>query len=464
MKKSSAGEADAIVAEQVRLLYESALGSILTSAVLAAILIFLQSDVIGLNPVVAWATLFLATLCGRLLLLLSYRRALRRAGRSLDNTRWFMLFRVGVVLAGLVWGLASILLFPSGDLAHQTFLAFTLAGLSAGATATLAVDYLGATAFLLGVLAPLAVQLLGEGQRIPLAMGVMVILYFGLLVTNARRSCRDIIERKTAELALDTAKHQAEAANRSKSVFLSSMSHELRTPLNAVLGFGQLLEMESNLNDEQRDYVNEIMQAGYHLLELINDVLDLSKIESDNIDFSIEAVDCADLVKSCIPLVHSLAAKLSVTIETDGLANLILRADRIRLKQVMLNLITNAIKYNRPNGRVWLHAMDGKKGRKRLAISDTGLGIPADKLPMLFQPFNRLGAETGTIEGTGIGLVISRRIVEMMGGGNGGGKRFRQREHVLDRTSPRPTGWLRFNRLAYGSKTQIVRKKVAWWR
>ncbi|PZN84032.1 MAG: hypothetical protein DM484_03400 [Candidatus Methylumidiphilus alinenensis] len=464
MKKSSAGEADAIVAEQVRLLYESALGSILTSAVLAAILIFLQSDVIGLNPVVAWATLFLATLCGRLLLLLSYRRALRRAGRSLDNTRWFMLFRVGVVLAGLVWGLASILLFPRGDLAHQTFLAFTLAGLSAGATATLAVDYLGATAFLLGVLAPLAVQLLGEGQRIPLAMGVMVILYFGLLVTNARRSCRDIIERKTAELALDTAKHQAEAANRSKSVFLSSMSHELRTPLNAVLGFGQLLEMESNLNDEQRDYVNEIMQAGYHLLELINDVLDLSKIESDNIDFSIEAVDCADLVKSCIPLVHSLAAKLSVTIETDGLANLILRADRIRLKQVMLNLITNAIKYNRPNGRVWLHAMDGKKGRKRLAISDTGLGIPADKLPMLFQPFNRLGAETGTIEGTGIGLVISRRIVEMMGGGNGGGKRFRQREHVLDRTSPRPTGWLRFNRLAYGSKTQIVRKKVAWWR
>ncbi len=416
MKKSSAGEADAIVAEQVRLLYESALGSILTSAVLAAILIFLQSDVIGLNPVVAWATLFLATLCGRLLLLLSYRRALRRAGRSLDNTRWFMLFRVGVVLAGLVWGLASILLFPSGDLAHQTFLAFTLAGLSAGATATLAVDYLGATAFLLGVLAPLAVQLLGEGQRIPLAMGVMVILYFGLLVTNARRSCRDIIERKTAELALDTAKHQAEAANRSKSVFLSSMSHELRTPLNAVLGFGQLLEMESNLNDEQRDYVNEIMQAGYHLLELINDVLDLSKIESDNIDFSIEAVDCADLVKSCIPLVHSLAAKLSVTIETDGLANLILRADRIRLKQVMLNLITNAIKYNRPNGRVWLHAMEGKKGRKRLAISDTGLGIPADKLPMLFQPFNRLGAETGTIEGTGIGLVISRRIVEMMGG------------------------------------------------
>ena len=320
------------------------------------------------------------------------------------------------MLAGLVWGLASILLFPSGDLAHQTFLAFTLAGLSAGATATLAVDHLGATAFLLGVLAPLAVQLLGEGQRIPLAMGVMVILYFGLLVANARRSCRDIIERKTAELALDTAKHQAEAANRSKSVFLSSMSHELRTPLNAVLGFGQLLEMESNLNDEQRDYVNEIMQAGYHLLELINDVLDLSKIESDNIDFSIEAVDCADLVKSCIPLVHSLAAKLSVTIETDGLANLILRADRIRLKQVMLNLISNAIKYNRRNGRVWLHAMDGKKGRKRLAISDTGLGIPADKLPMLFQPFNRLGAETGTIEGTGIGLVISRRIVEMMGG------------------------------------------------
>ena len=416
MKISSAGKAAPIVAEQVRLLYESALGSILTSAVLAAILVVLQSEVIGPNPVVAWAALFVATLVGRLLLLLSYRRALRRAGSILENTQWLARFRVGVVLAGLVWGLAGILLFPSLDLAHQTFLAFTLAGLSAGATATLAADHLAATAFLLAALAPLAIRLLSEGQRIPLAMGMMVILYFGLLVANARRFCRDIIERKMAELALDTAKHQAEAANRSKSVFLSSMSHELRTPLNAILGFGQLLEMESDLDAEQHDYVNEIMQAGYHLLELINDVLDLSKIESDNIEFSVETVDCADLVKSCIPLVSPLAAKLSVTIETEGLADLILSADRIRLKQVMLNLITNAIKYNRPNGRVWLHAMEGKGGKKRLAISDTGLGIAADKLPLLFQPFNRLGAETGTIEGTGIGLVISRRIVEMMGG------------------------------------------------
>jgi signal transduction histidine kinase len=266
----------------------------------------------------------------------------------------------------------------------------------------------------------LAVRLLSEGQGIPLAMGAMVILYCGFLTVTARRICRDIVQRKQAERALEVARHQAEAANKAKSVFLSSMSHELRTPLNAILGFGQLLELEDNLNAQQHDYVGEIIYAGHQLLGLINGVLDLTKIESGKIELLFEAVDCGALAKDCLPLVSALATKQGITIESDGLGHLVLWADRARLKQVLLNLMTNAIKYNRPNGRVWLHPMpDAKEGRKRLAVSDTGFGIAAENLSMLFQPFSRLGVENGIIEGTGIGLVVCQRIVEMMGGAIG---------------------------------------------
>jgi signal transduction histidine kinase len=420
MNISGSAEAKAIVAEQVRLLYEGALGSILTSAVLAALLVLLQRDVIGPQTVMVWAALFAVTLAGRVVLVLFHRRAAGGAESVSDPALWLVRYRVGAVAAALVWGSANILLFPPQDLAHQTFLAFTLAGLASGAMVSLAADPIAAPVFLLGVLVPLAVRLLSEGQGIPLAMGVMVLLYCSFLTVTARHTCRDIVQRKQAEKALEDARHQAEAANKAKSVFLSSMSHELRTPLNAILGFGQLLELEDTLNAQQHDYVEEIIYAGCHLLELINAVLDLSKIESGRIELSFEAVDCGALAEDCLPLVSAMANKHGITVETDAVGRLVLWADRARLKQVLLNLMTNAIKYNRPNGRVWLHPMpDAKEGRKRLAVSDTGFGIAADKLSMLFQPFSRLGAENGTIEGTGIGLVICQRIVEMMEGAIG---------------------------------------------
>lgn len=229
-----------------------------------------------------------------------------------------------------------------------------------------------------------------------------------------RQHLEELVQTRTAEL--NAARIAAESASRTKSEFLSSMSHELRTPLNAILGFGQLLEMGENLTEEQLDYAREIMQAGTHLLELVSEVLDLSKLDSGKTDLLIEPVNCSVLAESCLLLVTPLAKKQGITIEIGQIGGLVLCADRVRLKQVVLNLLTNAIKYNRPNGRVWLHAMAGNQGRMRLAVSDTGYGIAADKLPMLFQPFNRLGAEHGVIEGTGIGLVISQRIVGMMGG------------------------------------------------
>jgi PAS domain S-box-containing protein len=229
---------------------------------------------------------------------------------------------------------------------------------------------------------------------------------------------RDISERKRMELELIQALEAAIAGSRAKSEFLSSMSHELRTPLNAILGFGQLLEMDQTLATEQVDNAHEIVKAGRHLLTLINEVLDLARIESGKLTLSMEPVQLVELIEECAAMVESGAIRQGLAFHRDmaHCQERWVRADRLRLKQVLINLISNAIKYNREGGSVQITCESKSNGLVRLAVTDTGPGIPEDKLAELFTPFNRLGLEAGSIEGSGIGLVISKRLVEMMGG------------------------------------------------
>jgi PAS domain S-box-containing protein len=215
---------------------------------------------------------------------------------------------------------------------------------------------------------------------------------------------------------LTEARQQAERANHAKSDFLSSMSHELRTPMNAILGFAQLLEFDDHLNRDQLENVRAILKAGRHLLELINEVLDLAKIESGRIDLTLEPVALESVMDECIGLVQAMAAKRGIHIQRLEAPHAQVRADRTRLKQILLNLLSNAIKYNREQGQVTLGVENAGPGMLRLLVADDGPGIPPDRQAELFQPFNRLGAEGSGIEGTGIGLTITRRIVEMMGG------------------------------------------------
>ncbi|GMV57058.1 MAG: hypothetical protein AMXMBFR72_01780 [Betaproteobacteria bacterium] len=227
----------------------------------------------------------------------------------------------------------------------------------------------------------------------------------------------DRVAARTRELV--TALEAAERASRAKSEFLSRMSHELRTPLNAILGFAQVLQLKADaLPARARDQLRQIETAGWHLLELINEVLDLSRIESGTMTVSREPVDVAPLVTECARMADPLARKHDVQLVNRAAGGQGLHAlgDRTRLKQVLTNLLSNAIKYNRAGGSVTLTLARGADGWIEIAVADTGRGFTEEQLGQMFQPFNRLGAEGGPVDGTGIGLVITKRLVELMGG------------------------------------------------
>jgi PAS domain S-box-containing protein len=231
----------------------------------------------------------------------------------------------------------------------------------------------------------------------------------------------DISARKQAALRLQRAKEEAERANRAKSDFLSRMSHELRTPLNAILGFSQLMETDraEPLTDGQADSLHEIQQAGRHLLDLINEVLDLSRIESGRLDLTLEPVAVEPLLHACLAQVRPMAKERDLTVSMGALETCRVRADRMRLREVLLNLLSNAIKYNRHGGRIDLNCVVPDHERVRIAVRDTGSGIPANDLPRIFLPFERLANANDGIEGTGIGLAVCKRLVEAMDGAIG---------------------------------------------
>ena len=281
----------------------------------------------------------------------------------------------------------------------------------AGAAATAV-----AAGLLAGPLLPLDVptgapqQLLDWTARLGFFLGIGLVM--GAIIVRLKTS----LEHDRAKQEAERAKQEAERANQAKSEFLSRMSHELRTPLNAILGFGQLLRLD-DLTQGQRESVDQILRGGRHLLGLINEVLEISRIETGSLAISSEAVNLAELLTETLELIRPLAAERDIRIQPPSAGDCpwIVQADRQRLRQVLLNLASNAVKYNHHGGRI-AFACQPADGRVRILVHDTGPGIPADKLPRLFTPFDRLGAEQTDIQGTGMGLALSKRLTEAMGG------------------------------------------------
>jgi PAS domain S-box-containing protein len=245
-------------------------------------------------------------------------------------------------------------------------------------------------------------------------------------ITDAKRSAdeldrhrhhlEELVETRTCDL--EAARTAADRANRAKTEFISTMSHELRSPLNAILGFAQLLEFEAPPpTPTQQDSITQIVQAGWHLLTLINDILDLGKVESGRTPLTLTAVPLTEIAGECCDMIEPQAQQQGIRVTRQRISTpQWVRADRTRVKQVLINLLSHAVKYNSQPGTIEVDCAASTAGRIRVSVTDSGAGLSPEQLTQIFQPFNRLGQEKSGKEGTGIGLVLAKRLVELMGG------------------------------------------------
>lgn len=244
----------------------------------------------------------------------------------------------------------------------------------------------------------------------------------GLNLSLERKVKARTLDLENSNLALEKAREEAEQANHAKSDFLSRMSHELRTPMNSILGFAQLMEM-GQLDAGQQKSISHILKSGKHLLDLINEVLDISRIEAGRVSISVEPVEITNVITDVIETLHPLASTKNVNLvinnQIPGLVYV--RADKQRFKQILLNLLNNAIKYNNKDGSVWveIEQIHGNENRIRISVKDNGIGIDPNDLDKVFSPFERVGAEQTNVEGTGLGLAVVKQLIGLMGGNQG---------------------------------------------
>ena len=344
------------------------------------------------------------------------------------NREWqhsTLMFIISTSLVGLGLGISAVLAEYYSTVQEQLFIFALMIGFSGGAVATLSPVLPAYITHVFGIMIPQVLALflarddssLFDSEDLERLIGILGVLYMIVIIRAGMILHKTFLDSVTLKNDLATARDLAEAANQAKSKFISSVSHELRTPMHAIMGYSQLFEIDDELDEEKKEYSRQIMLAGNHLLTLIDQILEISKIEAGKLKLNIAEVNLNELLRECERLMQTLATKHQVLLTfNEPNQEISFPSDRLRLKQVMLNLISNAIKYNKTGGTVDISVESLSNRMIKINIMDTGHGIPQDMQSEVFVSFNRLGRESGEQEGTGIGLVISQELLASMGG------------------------------------------------
>ena len=410
---------ETIASKTVDLLFSATPGSVSATIVISTFLSAVLWNFLEDINLVYWLTVVVLVNLARFVL---YKYYMNR-DKDVNNTAfWDKSFYFLLILNGLCFSVIGVFFLPEASVAYHYFPIMVLVGLATGAVATLSFDMRNITTYLILLLFPVFVSEILINTFISNSVAVLICLSIIFSLVNAKKIWQTSKENITLNFysekhtqQLTESRNAAVAANSAKTNFISMISHELRTPLNGMLGFSQLLAMSDNppLNEEQLENNKGINDSGKHLLSLIEELLDLSEIESHKMSVSLEDVSLADNLKESIVILNPVATRFDIELVNNVENSYLVKADSKRLKQVFINLISNAIKYNSRNGKVTISAKNIAGKTVRVSISDTGIGLTKEQIKGLFQPFQRYDTKK---EGLGLGLYITQNIVELMGG------------------------------------------------
>ncbi len=411
-----------LFSRKIQALYRAIPSSIFATIMIAAVMVAVLWNVMDQTALITWLVIIITINLARFISSLFYQKHPRRDDKL---ELWDRLFFTGMTLNAMAWGAVSIWLLPDDQSVYHYFPALILIGMSAGAVTTLSFKLTNIITYYLLVLGPLFVVEVMIGSWIAYSVAFLIIIFMIFSLSSARRInqtiTQNIILQYETEKQRDElieSRNEALASNSAKTRFISMISHELRTPLNGILGFAQLLKMSDDpvLNAEQQDHTNGIIDSGKHLLKLIEQMLELSKMESTKISINMEEVHLLQLLDEVLNIINPVALEHNISVENDIHRDYLVEADSVRLKQVLINLLTNAVKYNEEGGKVHISVDEAESNILRIKVVDNGKGLDEEQQKKIFDPFQRYNEVK---EGLGLGLYICKTIMEHMEGNIG---------------------------------------------